>query len=207
MNYKFDEERLLKEIKEYIDSTYKEHYAAGEKIQVTEFIMSHLDTPDFLRGNVLKYAARYGMKEGYNRKDILKSLHYCLLLLCYHDRKYDSKDTDGYDPIPKEVFDPLKKWKELELLELAQAQKDDIDASDISEVDEEWFKRAKLVMPGLRRWRDPVDDYDPIPKRVFDPLKKWNPAEPTPIGKMRWAATDEQGNKWTGGDRGLWRKE
>ena len=176
--YKFDEERLLKEIKEYIDSTYKEHYAAGEKIQVTEFIMSHLDTPDFLRGNVLKYAARYGMKEGYNRKDILKSLHYCLLLLCYHDRKYDSKDTDGYDPIPKEVFDPLKKWKP--------------------------------AIPPIG-YRDP----ELHPYTEFGSSKEWKrasndcskPAEPTPIGKMRWAATDEQGNKWTGGIRDIWRKE
>lgn len=89
IDYKFDEDRLLKELKEYVDATYGQHYAKGEKIQVTEFIMSHLETPDFLRGNVLKYMTRYGLKDGYNRKDLMKAMHYLLLLLCYHDRRYE----------------------------------------------------------------------------------------------------------------------
>jgi len=30
---------------------------------------------------------RYGKKKGYNRADLLKSLHYTILMLFYHDEK------------------------------------------------------------------------------------------------------------------------
>jgi len=33
----------------------------------------------------LKYAQRYGKKDGYNRADILKILHYALMALHQHD--------------------------------------------------------------------------------------------------------------------------
>jgi hypothetical protein len=92
-SYKFDEEKLLKEFEWYVKSTYNEHYSRGDGIQVTEFIMSHLDSPDFLRGNVMKYSIRYGHKNGHDRKDILKAMHYLLLLLCYHDRKFGKETT------------------------------------------------------------------------------------------------------------------
>jgi len=45
----------------------------------------------FCAGDVLKYAARYGKKKGYNREDILKALHYALLLLYRHDIEIDKK--------------------------------------------------------------------------------------------------------------------
>ncbi len=83
--FKFEEDRILDELKEYIKSTYDGHYAKG--IQVTEFIMSQLGTPDFLRGNALKYTVRYGLKDGYNRIDLLKAIHYLILALYYHDKK------------------------------------------------------------------------------------------------------------------------
>ena len=33
----------------------------------------------------MKYAQRYGKKDGYNRKDLLKVLHYALIELYVHD--------------------------------------------------------------------------------------------------------------------------
>ena len=81
--FEFDEGKYLDELYDYIGKTYNQHYAKG--IQVTKFIMSHMNSPDFLRGNVLKYTTRYGRKEGYNRNDILKTLHYAILMLYYHD--------------------------------------------------------------------------------------------------------------------------
>jgi len=30
--------------------------------------------------NIIKYAMRYGKKEGYNKKDLLKIIHYTILL-------------------------------------------------------------------------------------------------------------------------------
>ena len=82
--YKFNEDDLIRQLKDYIDGTYDEHYAKG-KIQTTEFIQSNGDGIPFTRGNIIKYAQRYGSKDGRNRKDILKVLHYAIIMLHTHD--------------------------------------------------------------------------------------------------------------------------
>lgn len=84
--YKFDEDHLVNELKHYIDSTYTQHYATG-KIQATEVIIDGNHGEGFLVGNIVKYALRYGKKEGWNRKDLLKILHYAIILLSVHDRR------------------------------------------------------------------------------------------------------------------------
>lgn len=84
INYKYSEDRLLKELKEYIDSTYGEHYSQN-KFQATEFILDSGHGDGFCIGNIMKYAQRYGRKEGYNRKDLLKVLHYSIIALHNHD--------------------------------------------------------------------------------------------------------------------------
>ena len=84
IKYKFNEAELLRQLKEYIDATYYEHYAQG-RIQTTEFIQSNGGAIEFTRGNIIKYAQRYGMKDGRNRKDILKVLHYAIIMLNTHD--------------------------------------------------------------------------------------------------------------------------
>lgn len=84
--YKYNEELLLEEIKLYIAGTYSEHY--GGKIQTTEYIMSQFQTSEALIFNVLKYAARYGKKDNkYDRKDLLKAIHYLILTLYFHDSR------------------------------------------------------------------------------------------------------------------------
>lgn len=82
--YKFNEDELIRQLKDYIDATYDEHYAKG-KIQTTEFIQANGDGIPFTRGNIIKYAQRYGSKDGKNRKDILKVLHYAIIMLHTHD--------------------------------------------------------------------------------------------------------------------------
>lgn len=82
--YKFNEKEILEQLQVYIDSTYKQHYAT-DKIQATEFIIDAGHGIGFTVGNVMKYAQRYGKKEGYNRKDILKILHYAIILMYVHD--------------------------------------------------------------------------------------------------------------------------
>jgi hypothetical protein len=92
--YKYSEDKLLKEIQNYIDSTYTEHYANGlDGIQTTEFIIDNGDGIGFTRGNVIKYAQRYGKKGGYNRKDILKIIHYAIILLHVHDLEREKVDS------------------------------------------------------------------------------------------------------------------
>lgn len=79
-NYIFNEDKALKEIAEYIDSTYSQHYAQN-KYQSTDFIVDSGHGEGFCVGNCIKYLQRYGKKEGKNRKDILKVIHYAIILL------------------------------------------------------------------------------------------------------------------------------
>ena len=66
IDYKFNEGEILKEIQKYVDSTYEQHYATG-KIQSTEFILDTGHGLGFTIGNIIKYAQRYGKKDGFNR--------------------------------------------------------------------------------------------------------------------------------------------
>jgi conjugal transfer/entry exclusion protein len=84
IEYKYDEENLLRELKEYIDATYGQHYSQN-KFQTTEFIIDSGHGVGFTVGNIMKYAQRYGKKAGRNRQDILKVLHYSMMLLYVHD--------------------------------------------------------------------------------------------------------------------------
>ena len=86
IDYKYNEGELLQEFKDYIDATYGEHYSLN-KYQATEFIIDAGHGDGFCIGNVMKYAQRYGKKDGYNRKDLLKVLHYALIQLYVHDRE------------------------------------------------------------------------------------------------------------------------
>lgn len=84
INYKYNEPALLRELSEYINNTYGEHYSQS-KFQTTEFIIDNGDGIGFTRGNIVKYAQRYGKKDGKNRKDLLKVLHYAIIMLYVHD--------------------------------------------------------------------------------------------------------------------------
>jgi len=84
INYKYNEGELIKEFQAYVDATYGEHYSLN-KYQATEFIIDAGLGDGFCIGNVMKYAQRYGKKDGYNRKDLLKVLHYALIELYVHD--------------------------------------------------------------------------------------------------------------------------
>jgi hypothetical protein len=86
IDYKYNEGELIKELKEYIDATYGEHYSLN-KFQATEFIIDAGHGDGFCIGNVMKYAQRYGKKDGYNRKDLLKVLHYAIIQLYVHDKE------------------------------------------------------------------------------------------------------------------------
>jgi len=82
--YKFNEDKALREIQKWIDATYNKHYSMN-KIQSTEFIADAGHGIGFCLGNIIKYAQRYGKKEGYNREDVLKIIHYAIILLGIED--------------------------------------------------------------------------------------------------------------------------
>ena len=82
--YKFNEKEYVEELLRVIDSTYTGHYSR-DHFQATEFIIDGGHGTGFCIGNIMKYAQRYGKKDGYNRKDLQKVLHYALIALSVHD--------------------------------------------------------------------------------------------------------------------------
>lgn len=94
IKYKFNEDKLLSDLKEYIDKTYSGHYSKN-KFQSTEFIIDCGHGMGFTLGNVLKYAQRYGKKQGYNRDDLMKILHYALIALHVHDDTNESETKEN----------------------------------------------------------------------------------------------------------------
>ena len=86
VDYKFNEYENLIALKDYVDSTYTQHYSKT-KFQATEFIVDSGHGEGFCIGNILKYSQRYGKKEGKNRSDLLKVLHYALIALHVHDQE------------------------------------------------------------------------------------------------------------------------
>ena len=82
--YKYDEDTILKELQDYISGTYNAHYSAGDdKIQTLDLIEACGDGEAFCRSNILKYASRYD-KKGTARRDIMKILHYAVLLMHFN---------------------------------------------------------------------------------------------------------------------------
>ena len=86
MPWKYNEEEILKELLEYVRGTYNQHYSAGDnKIQTLDLIEACGDGEAFCRSNILKYASRYD-KKGTARRDIMKILHYAVLLMHFNDK-------------------------------------------------------------------------------------------------------------------------
>lgn len=84
--HKYNEPAALADLASYIDTTYNQHYST-QKYQATEFIIDGGHGVGFCVGNIMKYAQRYGKKNGFNRADIMKILHYAIILLHVHDTK------------------------------------------------------------------------------------------------------------------------
>ena len=83
--YKYHEEEILKDIEEYVSGTYKGHYTGNShefrKVQTIDLMASKDLASGFCQANILKYGSRYGNKDGRNQKDLLKVIHYAMLLL------------------------------------------------------------------------------------------------------------------------------
>ena len=94
--HKYNEKELLKEIDDYISSTYRGHYSSNN-VQTLDLIDSVGDAEAFCRSNVLKYASRYDRK-GSARKDIIKIIHYGLLLLHFNDKRETADRANAGNP-------------------------------------------------------------------------------------------------------------
>ena len=90
--WKYNENEILKELTGYITDTYSQHYSS-DQIQTLDLIESCGDGEAFCRSNILKYASRYD-KKGTARRDILKIMHYAVLLMYFNDK---NNETETYN--------------------------------------------------------------------------------------------------------------
>ena len=93
--FKYDEDKILQEVHDYIKSTYGEHYAGGDRnIQIQDVFEQMAISEEFTRGSAMKYLFRFGKKNGKNRKDLLKCMHYVCLLYHYAFKSEGLKNED-----------------------------------------------------------------------------------------------------------------
>ena len=77
---KYQEDKGIADLKDYVSSTYQGHYTnENSDVQTLDLIHSVGDAERFCRSNALKYLSRYD-KKVQAKRDILKAMHYCLLL-------------------------------------------------------------------------------------------------------------------------------
>lgn len=94
--WKYDEDVILKEIRDYLSGTYSAHYAGDQgKTQTLDLIDSIGDAEAFCRSNAIKYLSRFGKKNGKSKLDILKAIHYCILL--YHFSGINKQPKGNYE--------------------------------------------------------------------------------------------------------------
>ena len=94
---KYEEDSGIKDLKDYISSTYSGHYTSDQNsTQTLDLIQSVGDAESFCRSNAIKYLARYD-KKGQAKRDILKAMHYCLLLYYFSGNTNNETPTRGYE--------------------------------------------------------------------------------------------------------------
>jgi len=104
-NFKYHEDEILKDIHEYVSRTYQGHYTGTKhefrKVQTIDLMAARDIASDFCQANILKYGSRYGSKNGKNKTDLLKVIHYAMLLL-HFDGHYGepSMPSGNFDQMP-----------------------------------------------------------------------------------------------------------
>ena len=89
--FKYHEDEILKDIESYVSGTYRGHYTGTtheyRNVQTLDLMAARDIASGFCQANIIKYGSRYGSKEGKEKKDLLKVIHYAMLLL-HFDQHY-----------------------------------------------------------------------------------------------------------------------
>ena len=91
IDYKYNEGKNLDKVLQYINSTYGQHYVGNGEIQTVDFWESLGSLETTSRDTAIKYLARYGKKGGKNEKDLLKAIHYIILMMYAADKEETNK--------------------------------------------------------------------------------------------------------------------
>jgi len=96
---KYHEKEILKDVEEYVSRTYNGHYTGTKheyrNVQTIDLMASRDLASDFCQANILKYGSRYGSKDGRNKGDLLKVIHYAMLLLHFDEHYGKPSITTG----------------------------------------------------------------------------------------------------------------
>ncbi len=96
---KYHEKEILKDVENYVSQTYNGHYTGTtheyRNVQTIDLMASRDLAADFCQANILKYGSRYGSKDGKNKKDLMKVIHYAMLLLHFDDHYGKPSMTSG----------------------------------------------------------------------------------------------------------------
>ena len=96
---KYHEKEILQDVEEYVSRTYNGHYTGTKheyrNVQTIDLMASRDLASDFCQANILKYGSRYGSKDGRNKKDLMKVIHYAMLLLHFDEHYGKPKMTSG----------------------------------------------------------------------------------------------------------------
>lgn len=107
---KYNEDRILQEALEYVASTYTGHYSGTDDVQLFDYWQSLGILTPVAIGTSMKYLARFGKKEGKNKKDLLKAMHYIVLAMYsefYANEQFASDDGD--DQSQENVLEQISK--------------------------------------------------------------------------------------------------
>ena len=91
LQYKYNEDINMSRIHEYINSTYDQHYVGNDGVQTVDIWQSLGTLESTSRDTAIKYLMRYGKKDGRNPKDLLKAIHYILLMMYSADKEKSTK--------------------------------------------------------------------------------------------------------------------
>ena len=97
--YKYHEAEIIKDIEEYVSGTYNGHYTGDtheyRNVQTIDLMAARSLASSFCQSNILKYGSRYGSKDGKNKKDLMKVIHYAMLLLHFDEHYGKPSITSG----------------------------------------------------------------------------------------------------------------
>ena len=97
--FKYHEEEILQDIEEYVSATYRGHYTGTtheyRNVQTLDLLAAQDIASGFCQANIIKYGSRYGSKDGKEKKDLMKVIHYAMLLLHFDDHYGKPSETTG----------------------------------------------------------------------------------------------------------------
>ena len=105
IKFKYDEDKNIDAIKDYIGGTYGEHYALDDDIQSIDLWDAMGSSVETCRDTAIKYLTRFGKKGGRNHKDLWKAIHYILFMI-FFDKKRQRKEEASTIPVSVTVTTP-----------------------------------------------------------------------------------------------------